>query len=150
MGRHLLDAATASHDLRVVGERHQVLTGLLEQRYHNLETLHGATIIACNTMSPMVKPVAPTEDEEHLHALPTHIAGVVSLSVRVGTTTALATTQLWSGDVVDLHEVDLGFSPPPLSSPRMIASLVADFGAAGDAMIAIVNVVHILCSALDD
>ena len=49
-----------------------------------------------------------------------------------------------------LHEADLGFLPPPLSSPRRIASLVADFGATGDAIVAIVNMDHILHSALDE
>ena len=67
---------------------------------------------------------------------------MVSLGVRVEATTALATT--------GLHEADLGFLPPPLSSPRRVASLVADFGAVGDAIIATVNVDHILHSALDE
>ena len=97
-----------------------------------------------------MEPVAPAEIKEHLHALPARIAGVVSLGVRVGATTALAATKLRSDDAVDLREADLGFLPPPLSSPRRIASLVADFGAASDAIIATVNVDLIVHSALDE
>ena len=66
----------------------------------------------------------------------------------MGATTALAAAQLQSGDVVDLREADLGFPLLPLSSPRRIASLVDDFGATADAIVAIVNVDHILHSAL--
>ena len=62
----------------------------------------------------------------------------------------MATAQLRSSDAVDLHEADLGFSPLPLSSPRRIASFVADFGAVGDTIIATVNVDHILHSALNE
>ena len=79
-----------------------------------------------------------------------HIVGMVSLGVQVVATRALATTQLWSGDAVDLREADLGFPPPPLSSPRRIASLVVDFSATGDAINATVNMDHILHSALDE
>ena len=39
---------------------------------------------------PVVEPIAPTEVEERLHALPTHIVGVVSLGVWDRATTALA------------------------------------------------------------
>jgi hypothetical protein len=52
-----------------------VLAGLLEQRNHDLETLHGAAIVACNAMSPAAVPVAPAEVEERLHTLPTCITG---------------------------------------------------------------------------
>ena len=76
--------------------------------------------------------------------------GVVSLSVWVEATIALAIAQLRSDDAVDLREVDPRFLPPPLSCSRRIASLVADFGAAGDPIIATVNVDHILHSALDE
>jgi hypothetical protein len=74
---------------------------------------------------------------------------MVSLGIHVGATRALATAQLWSGDTMDLHDVDPGFTAPPLSSLRRIASLVADFGTAGDVIVAIVNVDHIIHSALD-
>ena len=107
-------------------------------------------IIACNAVSPAAEPVALAEVEEHLHALPACITGMVSLGVWVGATIALAATKLRSDDTVDLHEADPGFLPPPLSLPRRIASLVADFGVAGDAIIATVNMDHILHSALDE
>ena len=98
----------------------------------------------------MIEPVALAEVEECLHALPARIAGMVSLGVRVGATSASAAAQVRSGDAMDLHEVDLGFLPLPLSSLRRIASLVADFGAASDAIIATVNVDLIVHSALDE
>lgn len=52
--------------------------------------------------------------------------------------------------MMDLHEADLGFLPLPLLSPRSIVSLVADFGAADDTIIATEDVEHILHSTLDD
>ena len=98
----------------------------------------------------MIELVALAEVEECLHALHVCIVGVVSLDVWVGATIALAAAQLRSDDAVDLREADPEFLPPPLSSPRRVASLVADFGAVGDAIIATVNVDHILHSALDE
>jgi hypothetical protein len=90
--------ATASRDLRVAEERHQVLASLLEQQNHDLETLRGAAIVACNAVSPAAVLVAPAEVEEHLHTLPARITSMISLGIRVGATRALATAQLWSGD----------------------------------------------------
>ena len=93
---------------------------------------------------------APSKVEERLHAMSTHVVGVVSYGIQVGATRALATAQLWFDDMVDLRDVDPGFSAPPLSSLRRIASLVADFGATGDAIVATVNVDHIIHSALGE
>ena len=98
----------------------------------------------------MIELVALAEVEECLHALPVRIAGMVSLDVRVDATSAPATAQVQSNNAVDLHEVDLGFLPPPLSSPRRIVPLVADFGTVDDTIVATVDVEHILHSALDE
>jgi hypothetical protein len=68
-----------------------MLEGLINQWTKDLATLHGAAGVACNVVSPMVEHGAPTEVEEHLHAKPTHVTGMVSDSVWVGATRALAT-----------------------------------------------------------
>ena len=68
-----------------------MLVSLLDQWNHDLETLYGAAIIACNAVSPVAVLVPLVEVEERLHALLARITGVVSLGVRVGATRALAT-----------------------------------------------------------
>jgi hypothetical protein len=92
--------------------------------------------------------VASVEVEERLRAMPARVMGLVTHGVRVGATRALAAAQLRSGDAVDLRQADSGF--PPQSSSTTIESLVADFGTAGDAILARVDVEQILRSTLDE
>ena len=125
-----------------------MLLGLINQRTVDLVTLHRARGIACNTVSPAEDHITLAKVEEHLRAMPMCVAGVVSHGVQVGATRALAVTQLWSGNAVDLRQADLRFLPR--SSVTMIESLVADFGATGDAILATVDMEQILRSALDE
>ena len=67
-----------------------MLQGLINQRMEDLATLHGAAGIAFNMVSPTEEHGALAEVEEHLHALPACITGMVSLGVWVGATIALA------------------------------------------------------------
>lgn len=66
-----------------------MLVDLIEQRNHDLETLHVAAIISCNFVSPVVEPVALAAVEERLHALPVRIMTMVSFGIWVGATHAL-------------------------------------------------------------
>ncbi|XP_066354194.1 uncharacterized protein [Miscanthus floridulus] len=147
-GRHLVDAVTSRRERRVLEDRQLMLQGLINQRNEDLVTLYGAIGVACNAVSRAEEHGNPTEVKERLRAMPVRVTRVVSHGVRVGTTRALAVAQLRFGDAVDLRQADRGF--PPQSSRTTIESLVADFGAAGHAILAAVDVERILLSALDE
>ena len=147
-GRHLVNMATSKCECHILEGRHLVLQGLINQWTEDLATLCGVAGIACNIVSPAEEHGTPTKVKEFLRAMPARVMAMVSHGIRVGATRALATTQLRSGDAVDLRQADPGF--PPQSSQTTIESLVANFGAASDTILIAVDVEQILRSALDE